>query len=61
MIYAQALTTNHLEPSEVEKLRVKINDSAYLCEAIDCLAVILSREILDIPQGGLYSEWEGWK
>jgi hypothetical protein len=52
---------NHLGASELEKLRSKINDKAYLYEAIECLAVVLSNELLNIPQGGVYNEWEGWK
>ncbi|MDR0569470.1 MAG: hypothetical protein LBG87_09735 [Spirochaetaceae bacterium] len=50
-----------LASEELERLRTKINDKDYLCEAIDCLAVILSNELLNIPQGGAYSEWEGGK
>ncbi|MDR0524824.1 MAG: hypothetical protein LBG90_03020 [Spirochaetaceae bacterium] len=50
-----------LAPEELERLRTKINDQEYLFEAIECLAMILSNEILNIPQGGAYSEWEGGK
>jgi len=52
---------NRLGLTELEQLRVKINDQDYLYEAIECLAVILSNEILNIPQGGIYGEWEGGK
>jgi hypothetical protein len=52
---------NRLGPAELEQLRTKINDREYLFEAIECLAMILSNEILNIPQGGAYSEWEGGK
>jgi hypothetical protein len=45
----------------LEQLREKINNKDYLYEAIECLAMILSNEILNIPQGGAYSEWEGGK
>jgi hypothetical protein len=50
---------NRLGPTELAYLRAKINDRDYLYEAIESLAVVLSNEILNIPQGGLYSEWEG--
>ncbi|MDR2536525.1 MAG: hypothetical protein LBD29_10900 [Treponema sp.] len=52
---------NRLGPTELEQLRAKINDRDYLFDAIECLAMILSNEILNIPQGGAYSEWEGGK
>lgn len=52
---------NRLGPTELEQLRAKINDREYLYEAIESLAVVLSNKILNIPQGGLYSEWEGGK
>jgi len=50
-----------LGPDEVEQLRSKINDQDYLYGAIDRLAMVLCNEILDLPQGGMYSEWEGGK
>lgn len=52
---------NRLGPTELERLRAKISDQDYLYEAIECLAVVLSNEILNIPQGGVYGEWEGGK
>jgi hypothetical protein len=50
-----------LEPAELEKLRAKINSKRYLEEAIDCLAIILCREMVDIPQEGAQHERQGWE
>jgi hypothetical protein len=41
-----------LENPELEALRKKINNEEYLHEAIQRIALILSNELLDIPQGG---------
>jgi hypothetical protein len=37
---------------ELEVLRKKINNEEYLYEAIQRIALILSNELLNIPQGG---------
>lgn len=50
-----------LEPAELEKLRAKINSKRYLDGAIDCLAVILCKEMVDIPQEGVQYERQGWE
>jgi hypothetical protein len=41
-----------LRDTELEALREKINNEEYLYEAIQRIALILSNELLDIPQGG---------
>jgi hypothetical protein len=48
---------------KLEGLRQKINSEDYLSEAIQRIALVLSNELLDIPQGGLYHErqWKGRK
>jgi hypothetical protein len=38
--------------SKLEILRQKINNEDYLHEAIQRIALILSNELLDLPQGG---------
>jgi hypothetical protein len=38
--------------SKLEVLRQKINNEEYLHEAIQRIALIISNELLDIPQGG---------
>ena len=38
--------------SKLEILRQKINNEDYLCEAIARIALIISNELLDLPQGG---------
>ncbi|MDR0312655.1 MAG: hypothetical protein LBI14_03575 [Treponema sp.] len=43
---------NRLGISELEALRAKINNEEYVYEAIQRIALILSNELLDIPQGG---------
>jgi hypothetical protein len=43
---------NRLGVSELEALRAKINSEEYVHEAIQRIALILSNELLDIPQGG---------
>ena len=39
-------------PSRLEVLRKKINDEAYIHEAIQRIALIISNELLDLSQGG---------
>jgi hypothetical protein len=41
-----------LADPKLEILREKINNEEYLHEAIQRIALILSNELLDIPQGG---------
>ena len=38
--------------SKLEILRDQINNEDYLCEAIQRIALIISNELLDLPQGG---------
>jgi len=38
--------------SKLEILRQKINNEDYLHEAIQRIALIMSNELLDLPQGG---------
>jgi hypothetical protein len=45
-----------LGPIKLARLRKKINNEDYLNGAIQRIALILSNELLDIPQGGLYHE-----
>ena len=45
-----------LGPSELEALRAKINNEEYVYEAIQRIALILSNELLDIPQGGRHEQ-----
>ena len=45
-----------LRPSELEALRVKINSEEYVHEAIQRIALILSNELLNIPQGGNHEQ-----
>jgi hypothetical protein len=40
--------------SRLEVLRKKIDSEDYLYEAIHRIALIISNELLDIPQGGRY-------
>ena len=41
---------------ELEALREKINSEEYIHEAIQRIALILSNELLDIPQGGNHEQ-----
>ncbi|GHT55936.1 hypothetical protein FACS1894109_03540 [Spirochaetia bacterium] len=41
---------------KLERLRKKINNEDYLNGAIQRIALILSNELLDTPQGGSYHE-----
>ena len=45
-----------LGTSELEALRAKINNEEYVYEAIQRIALILSNELLDIPQGGSHEQ-----
>ena len=47
---------NGLGVTELEDLRAKINNEEYVYEAIQRIALILSNELLDIPQGGNYEQ-----
>ena len=47
---------NGLGIPELEALRAKINNDEYVYEAIQRIALILSNELLDIPQGGNYEQ-----
>jgi len=38
--------------SRLETIRQKINNEEYLHEAIQRIALIISNELLDLPQGG---------
>ena len=49
-------TDNSLGTVELEALRAKINNEEYVHEAIQRIALILSNELLDIPQGGNYEQ-----
>ena len=39
-------------PSRLEVLREKINNEEYLHEAIHRIALVISNELLNLPQGG---------
>ena len=41
---------------ELEALQAKINNEEYVYEAIQRIALILSNELLDIPQGGNHEQ-----
>jgi hypothetical protein len=45
-----------LDPSEIEILRYKINNEAYLHEAIQRIALILSNELFEPRRGGEHHE-----
>ena len=42
--------------TELEALRAKINNEEYVYEAIQRIALILSNELLNIPQGGNHEQ-----
>jgi hypothetical protein len=44
--------------SRIVILRQKIDNEDYLSEAIQRIAQILSDEILELPHGGSYYEWQ---
>jgi hypothetical protein len=54
MIVAQ--TKDSADSFDLKKIRDKINDDEYLSEAIQRIALILSNELLDISQGGIFHE-----
>ena len=41
-----------MSSTRVEQLRQRINDEAYLCAAIQRIAMVLSNELIDMSQGG---------
>lgn len=47
---------SQLSPSRLDNLRKKINNEDYLKGAIQRIALMLSNELLDTSQGGLYHE-----
>jgi hypothetical protein len=51
---------DHFAFSRIDHLRKKINNEDYLYEAIQRIALILTNEILGIPQGGVSYEQQ-WK
>jgi hypothetical protein len=55
---ARSVRQRGLGDSDLQVLREKINSEEYIYEAIQRIALILSNEILDIPQGGTNYEWQ---
>jgi len=53
MIMEQALNSEKLE-----LLRQRINDEDYLNAAIQRLALVLSKELMDMTQEGVRHEWK---
>jgi hypothetical protein len=53
MIQREVQEEHYRRPAELESLKRKINDQTYLYDAINCLAMVLSNEILNILQGGI--------
>ncbi|MDR2109729.1 MAG: hypothetical protein LBP32_00315 [Spirochaetaceae bacterium] len=51
-----AMRTDRLRSGELETIRHKINNKDYIYEAIQRIALVLSNELLDISQGGIYRE-----
>ncbi|MDR2069981.1 MAG: hypothetical protein LBP81_00985 [Treponema sp.] len=51
---------NQVHHSGIELLRKKLDNEAYINEAIQRIALVLTNEILDIAQGGLIRgrQWE---
>jgi hypothetical protein len=47
-------TGSRVDPLELERLRKKIDSKEYLNEAIQRIALVLSNELLNISQKGLY-------
>jgi len=45
-----------LSSTELEKLRIRINDQDYMFEAIQRMALVLSNELIDFTQGGKHNE-----
>jgi hypothetical protein len=53
MIQGEVQEEHYRRPVELESLKHKINDQTYLYDAINCLAMLLSNEILNTLQGGI--------
>jgi hypothetical protein len=51
---------DRISHSEIELLRKKLDNEAYLNEAIQRIALVLCNELLDISQGGLI-HGQQWK
>ncbi|MDR2371023.1 MAG: hypothetical protein LBD71_06055 [Treponema sp.] len=49
-------TKDSADSFDLKNLRDKINDDEYLSEAIQRIALILSNELLDISEGGIFHE-----
>jgi hypothetical protein len=49
-------TGDHAASFDLEDIRNRINDEDYLSEAIQRIALILSNELLDISQEGVFHE-----
>ena len=47
---------NQAGVSRIDLLRAKIHSEDYLNEAIQRMALVMSNEILGIPQGGMFHE-----
>jgi len=45
-----------LSSTDLEQLRIRINDQDYLFEAIQRIAQVLSNELIDFNQGGKRNE-----
>jgi len=45
-----------LSSTRLEQLRKRINDKDYMYAAIQRIALVLSNELMDMSQGGIYSE-----
>jgi hypothetical protein len=45
-----------LSSTDLEQLRIRINDQDYLFEAIQRIALVLSNELIDFDQGGKKNE-----
>ena len=45
-----------LSSTELEQLRIRINDQDYLFEAIQRMALVLSNELIEFSQGGKGNE-----
>ena len=45
-----------LSSTELEQLKIRINDQDYLYEAIQRMALVLSNELIDFAQGGKRNE-----
>jgi hypothetical protein len=47
------------DAARIANLREKINNEDYIAGAIQRIAQVLSNEIMDIPQGGMYEQRKG--